>query len=180
MSMNIRPPFQRVGAQLTAENTKLWENLGCGEKIFYKYMIECDTSLSSLLIGILTAYVVNLVSNLVTLRITGLFVLGTYLVNMICALKSLLILMKLYRLHICLERQRAKNALSVQVNLDFEFLQEHRQFITFNVKSLIRAAIGLFIALVLCFANANDFPNAIRLAFEWGKRTWRELLKWEK
>lgn len=178
--MNIQTPFQRMGAQLTSDNMKLWERLCISEKLLYTYMIECDTSLSSLLLGVLTAYVVNLISSLVTLKITGLFMFGTYLVNMICALIVLFILIRFYRLHVCLDRQRGENALSVQINLDFEFLQGQQQFITRNIKSLIRLAVVLFIALALCFANANGLPDPIHMVSEWGKKVWEELLKQKK
>ena len=55
--MKIQTPLQYAGARLNDENMEQWNSLGVGEKLFYKYVLENDTTLSSVLLGIFTAYV---------------------------------------------------------------------------------------------------------------------------
>ena len=81
--MKIQTPLQYAGARLNDENMEQWNSLGVGEKLFYKYVLENDTTLSSVLLGIFTAYVVNLISNLVTLEMTDLFLFVAYISKII-------------------------------------------------------------------------------------------------
>ncbi len=177
-TMKIQIPFQRAGACLNNSNLKHWESLNCGEKLFYKYVLECDTTLSSVLLGIFIAYVVNLISSLVTLKVTGLFMLAAYVFNMIWAFKVLFILVKLYRVHVLLEKQKRENAISIRVNSDFKFLHEMQAYIAGNVKLLKKSAIGLFISLLLCFSITNGLVDVMHIVFEYAKSIWKEMVKW--
>lgn len=175
--MKIQTPLQYAGARLDNDNMEQWKSLSSGEKLFYKYVLEHDTTLSSVLLGIFTAYVVNLISNLVTLKMTDLFISVAYAFNMIFALRTLHFLVKLYQIHVMLEKQSENNAISLRVNNDFKILYKRRDHVADNVKSLKKSAIGLFITLLLCFAINNGLPDVIHIVLERIGEIWKELLR---
>lgn len=178
--MKIQMPLQYAGALLNDDNMEQWNSLSDSEKLFYKYVLENDTTLSSVLLGIFTAYVVNLISNLVTLIMTDLFLFFVYIFNMIFAIRTLYFLVKLYHIHVMLEKQSEKNAISLRVNNDFRVLYKRRSNIADNVKMFRKNINGLFITLLLCFALNNGLIEIIHLEGELLREFGRELLKWIK
>lgn len=165
--MKIQTPLKHAGVVLRDDNKEWWERLSNGEKLFYKYILEYDTTLSSILLGVFTAYVVNLTSNLVTFNVTDLFVFVIYVFNVIFAFIILYFLMKLYRIHVILEKQSINNAISIRVNNDCQFLQKKSDNIAYNVKSLKEAVVGFIITFICCFAFNNGLRSTIYTMLDW-------------
>lgn len=176
--MKMQTPLQYAGVLLSDDNMEQWNSLGVGEKLFYKYVLENDTTLSSVLLGIFTAYVVNLISNLVTLEMTDLFLFVAYIFNIIFAIRTLYFLVKLYHIHVMLEKQSESNAISLRVNNDFRVLYKRRSNVAGNVKSFRKNIIGLCITLLLCFTINNGLMKVIHLVGGYLQEIGRELLKW--
>lgn len=178
--MKVKTPFKNADIELNSENMDQWEKLSSYEKIFYKYLVEYDTTLSSVLLGIFTAYVVNLISNLLTLDVKNIFMFVSYALNMVFALRTLYFVVKLYRIHVLLEKLSINDVISVRVNKDLEFLFSKHDHIADNVNMLKKSIIGLVITLLLCFAIYNDLLNGIHMVLEWIVGNLGELLIWKK
>lgn len=173
--MTIQTPLQYAGVALDDNNRERWKNLSNSEKLFYNYVLENDVTLSSMMLGIFTAYLVNLISNLVTMKVTDLFMLVAYVLNIIFAFLTLHFLVKLYRIHFILDKQSENNAISIRVNKDFNFLYENQTSISRNVKSLKNSVILLFIMLLLCFGINNGLSYKIAILLEWIKLNFYKL-----
>lgn len=173
--MKIQTPLHYKGAMFTESNMEKWNELGFGDKVFYKYIIEHDTTLSSMLLGIFSAYVVNLISNLITLKIENVYIVIIYFINLIFALKVLCSLIKLYGIHMAVEKQSEDNSISIRMNHDFEALyKSRRDEIASIIKSLEWNFLGIFITLLMCFAINNNLPDTIQMVIEWFKEKFRE------
>lgn len=173
--MEIRTPLHYRKASLSEVNRERWDQFKFGEKLFYKYVLEHDSTLSSMLLGIFSAYVVNLISNLMTLEIEDLLIVPAYVMNLIFAVWTLYCLIKLYRIHLALEKQSEENPISMRLNNDFAALYENRQNdIIRNMKSLERALFGLLVTLLLCFAINNGLLDGMHMIKERFREIWEE------
>lgn len=159
--MKIRTPLQKIGVKLNDDNMAIWQNLSVGEKLFYKFVIEHDSTLSSMFIGIFSAYVVNIVSNLAMWKIDNSSFAIVYLFNLFFASITLVLLMKLYPLHLLVEKRSATNADTVRVNKNFELLYQSERDIKIIVKKLKFSIIGLCATLLLCLAMSNGLFGLI-------------------
>lgn len=178
--MKVQTPFENADIELDSENKKKWEMLSSYQKVFFRYVIECDTSISSVILGVSTAYVVNLISNLITLDIKNELMFISYVVNMVFAVRTFYFLVKLYCIHILLEKLIINDVVSVRVNKGLVFLFENSIYIKDNIMSFKKSIIGLVITLLLCFAINNDLLNGIHMVWEWIVENLGELLKWKK
>ena len=147
----IEALLQEEGSKNNDKNKENWNHLNTSERLFYIYLIKNDTNLSSILVGVFSAYVVNVFSNLISLEFEFLLNVGLYVVNAFFAVRVLYFVIMLYSIHLKSERIEEKDEEVVHWNKNFEKL-----FITYgeqikeNLKKLMSSTFLLLIALLLC------------------------------
>lgn len=157
MMIEIKQPLSSKGAKFNDENKENWEQLDWKEKLFYKYVIENDTSLSSILVGVFSAYVVNIFSNLISIKFTHWFIVAIYFFNAFFALRTLYLIIKLYSIHMRKERRDEENAVSVYLNKSFGWLHEkQKDEIDSIIKKITISIFFLLATLLICFGFNND------------------------
>lgn len=151
-------------AEFTEENEREWNMLSAREKICVRYMIKNDVTMSSVLVGVFSAYVVNLFSNLVSMSFGSILHGIMYAVNAAAAVGILAIIIHLYSVHIKVEYNvpREGSGYDALLNRRFEFLFDNYQKKCRKwTAELCLSVLILVMTLAGClFANHYDHSDA--------------------
>lgn len=145
------------GALLSKDGKCIWESLNFGEQLYCKYFFLQNTTISTVFVGVASAYLVNIFTNIIGMTFEGFFHIVIYLINAILSVIMFICVVRLYSIHVdSKEISDATQGLkSHHVTLELEFFQENRSKIRKNLRRLFVCVCLLLVTLTLCIIINN-------------------------
>lgn len=151
-------PLGMKEKDFTEEHLQKWKNLSKKEKWFYRYMIENDTGLSSILVGVISAYVVNSLFGMAGMEWISWWYMIMYCLNFLMSVWCLVRIIRLYGVHIRKERRDEEDSDTVYLNKSFSWIYENCQLEVQRILDRIWIPfLGMLITLLMCFLIRNNF-----------------------
>lgn len=146
---------------LLSENGKrVWNSLSFGEQLFCKYCFLQSTAISTVFVGVVSAYLVNIFTNIIGTTFEGTFHIIVYLINALLSVIMFICVVRLYSIHVDSKETSDATAgmKSHHKTLEFKFFEENRSKIRKNLRRLFVCACFLLVTLTICIITNNlDF-----------------------
>lgn len=157
--MNISPPKEDW---LSEEGRCIWENLSFWEQLYCKYCFLQNTNISTVFVGVFSAYLVNIFTSITGITFLGIFHIIVYTLNATFSVVVFICVVRLYSFHVDSKEtiDSQKGTKSDHVTSELEFFKKNRPKTQKILYSLLVFMILLLITLVICSAinNFNSSP----------------------
>ena len=152
----ITPPM------LSEDGKHIWQELSFCEQIYCKYCFLQNTTISTVFVGVTSAYLVNIFTNLIGMRFDGWFHITAYLVNAALSVAIFTCVVLLYSIHIdSKEVNDAKQGMkSHHVTLELEFFQKSRKKIKWTLYLLL-GFTALLLVITVTYVVSNNLGLVI-------------------
>lgn len=147
---------------LSERGKSIWESLDLGEKLYCKYCFLQNTAISGVIVGVVSAYFVNILTNVMGITFEGPVHIVAYIINAILSIVMLICVVQLYSIHVdCKEKSDATQGMkSHHTTLELVFFKENRSKIRKNLGCLL-VCISLLLATVLICVVINNLDSNI-------------------
>lgn len=141
---------------LSPKSTKIWLSLNTSEQLYCKYFFMQDLSVSAIIAGVFSAYLVNVFTSISGVTFRNLFHILVYVTNVLASVCTFICVVNLYMVHV--DNKQKNGTLNVarshRVSLEFEYFEERRSEIAKNLRNFKICVAVLFVTLVmLCILN---------------------------
>lgn len=142
---------------LSEKGKHIWESMSFSEKLYCKYCFLQNTAISTVFVGVVSAYLVNIFTNIIGMTFEGIFHIVAYLINAILSIKMFVCVVRLYSIHVdSKEMSDAKQGMkSHHITLELEFFKKNRLMIKQNLRCLFTCTCLLIVTLVICIIINN-------------------------
>ena len=149
--MKITPPT------LSEDGKHIWEKLSFFEQLYCKYCFLQNTTISTVFVGVASAYLVNIFTNIIGMTFEGYFHIIIYLVNAALSVAIFICIVHLYSIHIDSkeENDAKQGAKSHHVTSELEFFQRNRPKIKRTLYWLLGLIVLLLVIAVICIVVNN-------------------------
>ncbi len=150
------------GDLLSKEGKCIWESLNFGERLYCKYCFLQNTTISTVFVGVVSAYLVNIFTNIIGMTFEGTFHIIVYLINTILSVIMFVCVVRLYSIHVdSKEISDATPGLkSHHTTLELEFFKKNHLKIRKNLRILFICVCLLLVTLTMCIIINNlDFTG---------------------
>lgn len=143
---------------LLSENGKsIWESLNFAEKLYCKYCFLQSTAISTVFVGVVSAYLVNIFTNIIGITFEGTFHIVVYLINTILSVIMFICVVRLYSIHVDSKEisDATQGMKSHHTTLELKFFRENRLKIRANLRILFICVCFLLVTLTICIIINN-------------------------
>lgn len=151
--------------ELSEKSEEIWNSLCILEKLYCKYCFLQDTSISTVFVGVFSAYLVNIFTSIAGITFSGIIHIVAYSLNAIASVFIFIYVVKLYSIHVeSKEKSNSKaGARSSHVTLELKHFKDNRKEIWRALRCFLIGMLFMFITLVVCCVINNlnlDAPSA--------------------
>lgn len=149
--MSISPPGN------SPEISRIWETLGFWERLYCKYCFLQNTSVSAIWVGVFSAYLVNIFTNMIGMTFLGSLHVIAYVANIIFSVGIFACVVRLYSIHV--DSKEKNNSESGTKNehmtLELKYFEDN----LFKIKSVLHHLliwiVLLLVTIVICSVINN-------------------------
>lgn len=147
---------------LSKNGKRIWDSLGFIEKLYCKYCFLQSTAISTVFVSVVSAYLVNIFTNIIGMTFEGMFHIVVYLVNAILAVIMFKCVVQLYSIHVDSKEinDTTQGMKSHHITLELEFFRENRSKIRKNLRIFLICVCFLVVTAIICIIINNlDFTG---------------------